>query len=146
MTPPVTPPSLDAARWAELSAAAAAAFALPDRRDVDRFRRADYWAVADANGGDCEDKALYARARLLAQGWPPSSLRLALVWTEGGEYHAVLTVDAVRLGLPATYVIDPRFTWVVGWDALSRIGYRWDRRQSANGGNWTKIVQAAATP
>lgn len=136
------PPDLDASRWAELSAVATAAFALPDAADRDRFDRADHWEVADAAGGDCEDKALYARARLIALGWPPAMLRLALLWTEAREYHAVLTVDVVRRGAPATYVLDSRFPWVLGWDALTRHGYRWDRRQSAGGG-WTRV---AVTP
>ena len=137
---PVPPVALDAAHWAELSAASASAHALPDERDSERFRRADHWEVADGSGGDCEDKALFARARLLAQGWPPAALRVALLWTETHDYHAVLTIDVVHHGLPATYVIDPRFPWVVGWDALTRLGYRWDRRLAATGGGWTKVA------
>jgi predicted transglutaminase-like cysteine proteinase len=134
------PPELDEARWAELGVASRASFDVAEVRDVARFARPDHWQVADAAGGDCEDKALLARAALLAQGWPADALRLALVWTETREYHAVLTIDVVRHGLPATYVIDGRFPWVIGWDRLTSLGYRWDRRQAAHGGGWTHIA------
>lgn len=133
---------LDAGGWAQLSAVAAAGFAIPDRRDAERFHRADHWELADAGGGDCEDKALAARAALLARGWSAGDLRVALVWTELREYHAVLTIDVVRHGAAATYVIDNRFPWVLGWDALTRHGYRWDRRQAGRG--WTGIGSEAA--
>lgn len=131
---------LDATRWKELAAASRASFEVADVRDADRFGRPDYWQVADAKGGDCEDKALLARAMLLARGWPAEALRIALGWTEAGEYHAVLTIDVERGGAAATYVIDGRFPWVVGWDALTRVGYRWDRRQAAFGGGWSRIA------
>jgi predicted transglutaminase-like cysteine proteinase len=135
------PVALDADRWQQLSSVSRAAFALPDVRDSDRHGAVDTWDVADAAGGDCEDKALFARDALIAKGWPSTSLRLALVWTETQEYHAVLTIDVVLHGEPATYVIDSRFAWVLGWDVLSRHGYRWDRRQSVQGPGWIHIAQ-----
>lgn len=135
------PPTLDSDRWQQLSEVSRAAFALADVRDSDRNGASDRWEVAGPAGGDCEDKALFARAALIKNGWPSTSLRLALVWTEMNEYHAVLTVDVVRNGEPATYVIDSRFAWVLGWDQLSRFGYRWDRRQSAVGPGWIRIAQ-----
>ncbi len=134
------PVALDAGRWQQLSDVSRAGFALDDVSDRMRFHRADYWEPADDAGGDCEDKALRARAMLLAAGWPGSGLRLAMAWTEAREYHAVLTIDVVRDGRPATYVIDNRFAWVVGWDALSRLGYRWDRRQALHGRGWVRIA------
>lgn len=134
------PVDLDAVRWAELGAASAAAFTVTTVSDRERHAAADRWDIADAAGGDCEDKALLARARLLAQGWPATALRLALVWTEARDYHAVLTIDVVRRGRPATYVIDGRFPWVVAWDRLTRYGYRWDRRQTADGRGWVRIA------
>jgi predicted transglutaminase-like cysteine proteinase len=140
---PVTaaPVVLDRDRWQQLSSVSRAAFALPDVRYNDRHGATDRWDVAGPAGGDCEDKALFARAALIEKGWPSTSLRLALVWTEAREYHAVLTIDVVRDGEPATYIIDSRFAWVLGWDALSRFGYRWDRRQSAQGPGWIRIAQ-----
>jgi predicted transglutaminase-like cysteine proteinase len=143
--PAASAPALDAARWAELVDVSRQGFQLEAVRDQTRFARADYWQVADASGGDCEDKALLARAQLMARGWPPESLRLALAWTEEREYHAVLTVDVERDGKPATYVIDGRFPWVVGWERLTALGYRWDRRQAA-GGDWRRIVVPPIRP
>ena len=134
-------PALDAAHWQQLVDLARDLAAMPHVRDQDRFHRIEYWQVADAGGGDCEDLALLARARLTALGWPADALRLALVWTETGEYHAVLTIDALRHGVPATYVIDSRFAWVVGWDTLAHYGYRWDRRQRPGGAGWVYIVR-----
>ena len=134
-------PELDTARWNELVAVARAVAALPGIRDQDRFRRVEYWQVADDRGGDCEDMALLARARLRALGWPPGSLRLALAWTETREYHAVLTIDALHRGVPATYVIDSRFAWVASWDALTRYGYRWDMRQRADPPGWSYVAR-----
>lgn len=136
------PVTLDDVRWQQLSSVSRAAFALPDVHDADRRGAADRWEIAGPAGGDCEDKALFARDALIRQGWPPASLRLALAWTEADEYHAVLTIDVEQHGAPATYVIDSRFAWVLGWDALSRYGYRWDRRQSAQGRGWIHIDKA----
>jgi predicted transglutaminase-like cysteine proteinase len=134
------PVVLDAARWAELEAVRAEIAALPRRSDRDRFGRADIWQIADGTGGDCEDLALAARARLHSLGWPADALRLALAWDETGTYHAVLTVETVHRGLPATYVIDNRIPWVVGWSALTRYGYRWNIRQSGRLGEWVRIA------
>ncbi|MGL4543891.1 MAG: transglutaminase-like cysteine peptidase [Polymorphobacter sp.] len=132
-------PTLDAARWAQLGAVNRAVNALPAASDRARFGTAEYWEAADASGGDCEDKALAARAALLAQGWPAESLRLALAWTEAHELHAVLTVEVLHDARPATYVLDSRFPWVLAWDALSRNGYTWLTRQAADG-RWRKIA------
>lgn len=130
--------ALDAARWDELAAVGRATAALPTVSDRARFGRADYWAAADAQGGDCEDKALRARAQLIAAGWPAASLRLALARTETGELHAVLTAEVGRDGRPATYVLDSRFAGVLPWNALTARGYRWISRQGADG-HWRRI-------
>lgn len=114
--------------------------ALGVRDDAALFRRSDYWTSAGEQGGDCEDLALAARARLLALGWPPRALRLAMAWTEKGVYHAVLTVDVAYNGRPATLVLDSRFTSVQGWDALTERGYRWDRRQAAGLPYWVTVA------
>lgn len=133
--------ALDESRWAQLNRVAASLFDLPAISDDARFGRREYWQVADAAGGDCEDKALLARAQLVASGWPPAALRLALAWTEAREYHAVLTVDVTRAGVPSTFVIDNRFPWALAWDALSRYGYRWDMRQRAGGAGWVYVAR-----
>lgn len=129
---------LDAARWEELVSVGRVTADLPTVSDRARFGRADYWRVADAQGGDCEDKALLARARLIAAGWPAEALRLALVRTETGDLHAVLTAEVDRDGRPSTYVLDSRFATVLPWDALTARGYRWVSRQGPDG-RWRRI-------
>lgn len=51
----------------------------------------DDWELMPASG-DCEDYAITKRHRLIAEGWPVRSLRLAVVKTAWGEGHAVLVV------------------------------------------------------
>jgi predicted transglutaminase-like cysteine proteinase len=114
------------------------------RDDARLFQRTDYWTHAGAQGGDCEDLALAARARLMQMGWPPRSLRLAMAWTEKGVYHAVLTVDVEHKGRLATFVLDSRFDEVRGWDELTARGYRWDRRQAAGLPYWVTVATPSA--
>ncbi|MFC3714022.1 transglutaminase-like cysteine peptidase [Sphingoaurantiacus capsulatus] len=97
----------------------------------------DIWTVSTSEAGDCEDHALTVRAKLLAAGWPPRSLRLATGWTEKGIYHAVLTIDGRRGGALVTYVIDSRYAAVHHWQDLD---YRWDRRQAAGQPFWITVA------
>ena len=46
-----------------------------------------------ALGGDCEDKCILKRQRLMAAGIPEGALRLALCMTERAEAHAVLLIE-----------------------------------------------------
>src|SRR5689334_4590163 len=55
----------------------------------------DVW-TANAGQGDCEEFALAKRERLIREGVPASSLRLAYVKTRSGEGHAVLVVMTSR--------------------------------------------------
>jgi predicted transglutaminase-like cysteine proteinase len=49
----------------------------------------DNWTLFP-KAGDCEDYAVSKRHVLIGQGWPASSLRLAIGKTERGEGHLVL--------------------------------------------------------
>lgn len=129
----------------ELAKVHRAVVALGARADSELFKRADYWVTANDQGGDCEDHALAARARLLELGWPPRSLRLAMAWTEKGDYHAVLTVDVEEKGQVATYVLDSRFEDVRPWNELSARGDRWDRRQAPGLPFWVTVAQPGPT-
>jgi len=137
------PLELTEQRWRELEGVQRRIARLADRSDDELFRRADFWTVADGSGGDCEDHALAARAMLLELGWPARALRLAMGWTEKGEYHAVLTVDARSRGVLTTFIVDSRFDGVRRWDELTERGYRWDRRQAAGLPYWVTVAQAA---
>ena len=61
----------------------------------------DSWARPVLDGsrrayGDCEDYALEKRARLIAQGWPPASLAIAVAVAPHIGLHAVLIVQTDR--------------------------------------------------
>ncbi|TZG27570.1 transglutaminase-like cysteine peptidase [Sphingomonas montanisoli] len=127
---------LDQTRWKELQAVQASLRAV--RQVAEKKGQADVWQVANGQG-DCEDIALLARARLLAAGWPLSAVRLATAWTENGDYHTILTVDAVKNGTPITYVLDNRFAVVLSYGKLEEIGYRFHMRQAARGPNWVAV-------
>ena len=130
---------LDTRRWRELQAVQASLRSV--RRDSDEraYGKAEYWTVATAAVGDCEDIALAARAQLMQAGWPVSALRLATAWTERKEYHVVLTVDVARNGTPETLVLDSRFAVVLSWDKLKQMGYRFTTRQAARGPQWVLV-------
>lgn len=51
----------------------------------------DVWRLSPS-AGDCEDYAVTKRHRLIDQGWPASTLRLAIGYTRKGEGHLVLVV------------------------------------------------------
>ena len=74
----------------------------------------DSWA-ADVAFGDCEDFALTKRRHLLAAGYSPASLRMAVTRTRSGEGHAVLVVRTSRGDL----VLDNRTNAILPWDKTS---------------------------
>ncbi len=104
--------------------------------DLERFGVSDHWAEPEsAEGilyGDCEDFCLEARDRLLAEGWHPDCLRLALCKlplsgleeNHGVRGHMVLTADLYMQG-PQTYVLDCLRFRVIPWTA-----YAWDLADS----------------
>jgi predicted transglutaminase-like cysteine proteinase len=92
------------------------------RPDSYTFGRPDYWSLPFAYG-DCEDFALEKRRRLIALGWPPSSLLLALADVPGEGLHAVL-VAVTDVGDP---VLDNMLAEIRPWGALP---YTWLSRQS----------------
>ncbi|KAA2242242.1 transglutaminase-like cysteine peptidase [Salinarimonas soli] len=53
------------------------------------------WSIAPTRG-DCNDYAVTKRHRLLAQGYPPGALLLAVVTTARNEGHLVLVVRTTR--------------------------------------------------
>lgn len=107
--------------------------------NAQQYGMADVWEAAD-RAGDCKDIALAKRKRLLALGWPPESLRMALAYTERGEMHAVLTVDVYSIeGRRGTYVLDNRFADVQPWQMVSQYGYRWVERAGPSQYAWTYI-------
>ena len=92
-------------------------------RAVSEAGRRDRWQ-ADVAAGDCEDFALTKRRRLIALGWPPRTLRLAVTRTAAGEGHAVLVVSTSKGDL----VLDNRTAAVKRWQSTD---LAWIKIQSA---------------
>jgi predicted transglutaminase-like cysteine proteinase len=82
--------------------------------------------------GDCEDYALAKRDRLLAQGWPPEDLFLAVGYHPQYGLHAVLIARTDR----GDMVLDSRTPWINVWTDTP---YVWVKRQlAANSATWVR--------
>jgi len=92
--------------------------------DQDHYGRAEYWTIPTDGYGDCEDYALVKRRDLIAEGFPVSALRLAIVIAPREARHAVLTVVTDK----GDYVLDNLSDNVVAWNTT---GYTWIERQDA---------------
>lgn len=82
--------------------------------------------------GDCEDYVLEKRRALIAQGFPPGALSIAVVTTTWNTTHAVLLVATDK----GEYVLDNLSPWVMPWDEAPYIfrkrqvageAFRWAR-------------------
>lgn len=73
--------------------------------------------------GDCEDYALEKRQRLLAMGWPPEALALALARLPHGELHTVLVAQTDQ----GDFVLDNLHQLPRPVSAMQR--YEWLSRQ-----------------
>lgn len=108
---------------------------LPYKSDADRYGQPEWWDEINGSGGDCEDFAIAKMRRLLADGWPISSLRLATCYVETGEYHAVLLADLDG----QTYVLDNRYPHPMEHDMLP---YEWHKLQVAGTQTWEWATNA----
>jgi predicted transglutaminase-like cysteine proteinase len=80
------------------------------RNDVADQTGDDNWQV-NVKSGDCEDFALTKRDHLIAMGWSPNALRIAVTSTPSGEGHAVLVVKTDGGDL----VLDNRTNAIKNW-------------------------------
>jgi len=113
--------------------------AIAQRTDLEIYGRDEVWATPLEEGqrfGDCEDFVLEKRRALIAEGFPPKALSIAVVLTPRNERHAVLLVN----GEAGEYVLDNMNSWVTPWD---RTEYRWRERQVAGSANHWAGVQPA---
>jgi predicted transglutaminase-like cysteine proteinase len=60
--------------------------------DLEHYGKIDWWTYPVDGKGDCEDYVLEKRRRLIARGWPESTLLITVVRDENNEGHAILTV------------------------------------------------------
>lgn len=116
--------------------------AITSRTDLETYGQSEVWAtpLGDAQRfGDCEDYVLEKRRALIAAGFPPKALSIAVVLTPRKERHAVLLVN----GEEGEYVLDNLNSWVTPWDKTE---YLWRERQVAGSANhWASVQPAAST-
>jgi predicted transglutaminase-like cysteine proteinase len=98
--------------------------------DSARYGMNEYWTMplTGARGGqpaqgDCEDYALEKRARLIALGWDPAALALAVAYAPGVGNHAVLIAQTDR----GDFVLDNLFDAPL---PPNRLDYGWVSRQA----------------
>ena len=104
---------------------------LPYVSDPQQYGVREFWTILTEAGGDCEDYVLTKINRLLELGWRMEDLRVAWVYTETNEYHAVLVVSAQD----QDYMLDSRMDELVPVLQLTNIGYRTHKIQHQGGGN-----------
>lgn len=90
--------------------------------DLAQYNVAEKWTLPTARGGDCEDFALYKKAKLIKAGISPDRLLLAAVLDRQGNSHAVLVLHTDTVDL----VLDNLKTAVKRWDET---GYTFLRMQ-----------------
>ena len=101
--------------------------------DADLYQVDEFWTYPNGYG-DCEDFALIKRRDLIAAGWHPSTLMIAVVKESNGNGHAVLLARTDRGDL----VLDNQ---VASIDLWSDTPYKFIKRQSqANAGQWVDML------
>jgi predicted transglutaminase-like cysteine proteinase len=90
--------------------------------DKEIYGVAEYWTLPTTRG-DCEDYALLKRHRLIARGWPSSSLLMTVVRDEKNEGHAVLTARTTQ----GDFILDNKIDVVRMWNQTP---YHYVMRQS----------------
>lgn len=99
-------------------------YAIKPMDDERHYGRAEYWTIPADGYGDCEDYALAKRRDLIKLGFPARALRLAVVRTQEGAGHAVLTIATDR----GDFVLDNLSSAVLPWTDAP---YQWIARQSS---------------
>jgi predicted transglutaminase-like cysteine proteinase len=103
--------------------------------DEQLYQVSEFWTYPNGYG-DCEDFALAKRRDLIAAGWHPSTLMIAVVKEANGNGHAVLLARTDRGDL----VLDNQ---VGSIDLWSDTPYKFIKRQSqANAGQWVDMIDS----
>lgn len=85
---------------------------LPQKSDLDLYGRNEFWAMARAAGGDCEDLVLRKRFELKRVcSIPGSALLPATGKLWNGDRHAVLLLDTTH----GAYVLDNQTNDIRPW-------------------------------
>ena len=102
--------------------------------DIDQYETEEYWTYPRSGRGDCEDKALEKRSRLVESGMPRSTMRVATVFHKKFfNSHCLLTIETNE----GTYVLDSISDSVMIWHEAP---YNYEMRERANG-EWERFDQ-----
>ncbi len=104
--------------------------AMPDRQ---HWGVADRWDYPDDEIGDCEDIQLLKRKLLVEAGLPRRALRMAVVFDEIGDGHAVLMALTDR----GEFILDNKRSTVLPWN---QTGYTYLKREGSDGLAWASLV------
>ncbi|WP_232627938.1 transglutaminase-like cysteine peptidase [Methylobacterium sp. Leaf118] len=105
--------------------------------DLQHWRSADRWDLAEDGRGDCEDFQLLKRRSLVQAGVPRRAMRMTVVIDEKGEGHAVLTIVTNRGDL----VLDNKTSVVLPW---TQTGYTFVKRESQDAVGWVALGRDAS--
>jgi len=106
--------------------------------DFDLYQVDEFWTYPNGYG-DCEDFALIKRRDLIAAGWHPSTLMIAVVKEANGNGHAVLIARTDRGDL----VLDNQESEIRLWNETP---YKYIKRQSqAHAGQWVDMIDDRVT-
>lgn len=102
--------------------------------DEVQYKRAEYWALPTARGGDCEDFALAKKQALIAGGVAPERLLIATVLDRRRNPHAILVLRTDA----GDYVLDNLTNRILGW---RETGYTFLRMQNpASPDQWSAVL------
>ena len=104
--------------------------AMPDR---EHWGVQDRWDYPDDGIGDCEDIQLLKRKLLAEAGLPRRALRMAVVFDEIGNGHAVLMALTDR----GEFILDNKRSAVLPWN---QTGYTYLKREGSDGLAWASLV------
>ena len=95
--------------------------------DVEQYGAEEYWTYPRSGRGDCEDKALEKRSRLVRLGIPRSTMRIAIVLHKQFlNSHCLLTIETNE----GTYVLDSFSDRIMLWH---QVPYNYEMRETKDG-------------
>lgn len=102
--------------------------------DIEQYNKEEYWNYPKSGWGDCEDKALEKRYRLVEKGVSRSTLRLAIVFHKKSLHsHSLLTFETSE----GTYILDSFVNDVRIWHQTP---YNFEIRERSDG-SWERFDQ-----
>jgi predicted transglutaminase-like cysteine proteinase len=105
--------------------------------DQDHWGVLDRWDYPDDGLGDCEDFQLLKRKLLVEAGLPHRAMRMAAVFDEQGQGHAVLMV----LTDQGDFILDNKRDEILPW---RQTVYAFIKREGTNSEAWVALGDQAA--